>query len=157
MALVRKKDQSWRFCVDFGNLNVVTVKDTCTHPLPHIDNTLDSLAGAKHFPTLDLPSGYGQVEVEESNKEKTALSTLQDHFEFNVMPFVLTNAPATFQQLMECMLVGLTPEQCLVYLCNIIVFSTSFQEHLQTLEATFTRLKKTGLKLKLAKCLTLPN
>ena len=92
-------------------------------PLPWIDATLDSLAGAIYFTTLDLASGYWQVAVEEQDKEKTAFSTAEGHFEFNVMPFGLTNAPATLQRLMECVLAGLVGEQCLIYLDDIIVFS----------------------------------
>ena len=149
VVLVKKKDQSWKFCIGFRKLNAVTVKDA--YSLPRIDNTQDSLAGAKYFSTLDFASGYWQVEVEETDKRKMALSTPQGHFEFNVMPFGLANVPATFQHLMECTLAGLAPEQCLVYLEDVIIFSASFQEHLQRLDATFTRLEKTGLKLKLAK------
>ena len=92
--------------MDYRKLNSVTHQDA--YPLPRIDSTLDSLAGAAYFTTLDLASGYWQVEVEEQDKEKTAFSTPKGHFEFNVMLFGLTNAPATFQRLMECVLAGLT-------------------------------------------------
>ena len=100
------------------------------------------------FTTLDLASGYWQVEVTEQDKEKTAFSTPNGHFEFNVMPFGLTNAPATFQRLMECVLAGLSGEQCLVYIDDIIIFSESFQEHLNRLVRVLQRLREAGLKLK---------
>ena len=109
---------------------------------------LDSLAGATYFTTLELASGYGQVAVEEQDKEKTALSTAGSHFKFNVMPFGLTNAPATFQRFMECVLAGLVGEQCLIYLDNIIVFSSMFQEPLQHLSGVFQVLNDAGLQLK---------
>jgi len=131
-------------------VNAVTRRDA--YPLPRIDATLESLAGAQYFFTLDLASGYWQVEMEEEDKEKTAFSTPDGHFEFNVMPFGLTNAPATFQRLMECILAGLRPSQCLIYLDDIIVFSPSFPEHLNQLAEVLQQLRKAGLKLKAKKC-----
>ena len=123
VVMVKKKDGSWHFCVDYRKVNSVTHKDA--YPLPRIDATLDYLAGSTYFTTLDLASGYWQVEVNGQDKQKTAFSTETGHYEFNVMPFGLTNAPATFQRLMECVLTGLTTEQCLIYLDDIIVFSKS--------------------------------
>ena len=148
--MVRKKDGSWRFCIDYRKLNAVTCRDA--YPLPRIDATLDSLAGATYFTTLDLASGYWQVAVEEKDKEKTAFSVPEGHFEFNVIPFGLTNAPATFQRLMECVLAGLVGEQCLIYLDDIIVFSSTFKEHLVRLSGVFQALNDAGLQLKPSKC-----
>ena len=148
--MVKKKDGTWRFCVDYRKLNAITHKDA--YPLPRIDETLESLSGSQFFTTLDLASGYWQVEVEEGDKEKTAFSTREGHFEFNVMPFGLTNAPATFERLMECVLAGLTYEQCLVYLDDIVIFSTTFPQHLERLTTVFQHLRKAGLTLKPEKC-----
>ena len=121
-----------------------------------IDATVDSLAGSTHFTTLDLASGYWQVEVEEQDKEKTAFSTPKGHFEFNVthtcMPFGLTNTPAAFQRLMDCVLAGLTETQCLIYIDDIIVFSRSYPEHHRCLTNIFEALRGAGLKLKPSKC-----
>ena len=150
IVMVRMNDGSWHFYVDYRKLNLVTHRDA--YPLPRTDATLDSFAGCKYFTTLDLASGYWQVTLEESDKEKTAFSTLQGHYEFNVMPFGLTNAPATFQRFMECALAGLTNEQCLIYLDDIIVFSSSFVEHLQRLRNIFVALRQARLQLKLSKC-----
>ncbi|KAL5503369.1 hypothetical protein EMCRGX_G010306 [Ephydatia muelleri] len=159
VLMVKKKDGTWRFCVDYRKLNAITHKDA--YPLPRIDETLESLSGSQFFTTLDLASGYWQVEVEEGDKEKTAFSTRDGHYEFNVMPFGLTNAPATFERLMECVLAGLTYsgslnppeyEQCLVYLDDIVIFSMTFPQHLERLATVFQHLRKAGLTLKPEKC-----
>ena len=99
IVLVKKKDGSTRFCVDFWKVNAVTRKDV--QPLPRIDDTLDVLGSARWFSTLDLASGYWQVEVSPEDREKTAFVTPYGLFQFCVMSFGLTNAPATFQRLME--------------------------------------------------------
>ena len=150
IVLIKKRDGSWRFCIDYRKVNAATRRDA--YPLPRIDTTLDSLRGSAYFSTLDLASGYWQVEVDERDKEKTAFSTPKGHFEFNVMPFGLTNAPATFQRLMECILSGLTYSQCLIYLDDIIIFSSTFREHLDRLTAVLQKLQRAGLKLRTEKC-----
>ena len=101
IVLVQKKDGSWRFCIDYRKVNAVTRKDA--YPLPRIDDTLDTMAGSRWFSTLDLLSGYWQVQVDERDREKTAFCTSKGLFEFRVMPFGLCNAPVTFQRLMNLM------------------------------------------------------
>ncbi len=148
--LVKKKDGTQRFCIDFRHLNDVTEKDA--YPLPRIDDTLDALTGAKYFSTLDLASGYWQVAMDPKDAEKTAFTTHRGLFQFRVMPFGLCNAPATFERLMEFVLAGLQWSKCLVYLDDIIVYSKTFEQHLQHLREVFQRLREAGLKLKPSKC-----
>ncbi len=150
IVLVRKKDGSLRLCVDYRQLNSKTVRDN--FPLPRIDETLDALYGAQWFSSMDLKSGYWQIEIEEADKPKTAFTTPLGFYECNRMPFGLSNAPATFQRLMEQCLGDLNLTQCLVYLDDIIVFSSTFEEHLERLAAVFQRLQDYGLKLKPSKC-----
>ena len=105
IVLVTKKDGSTRFCVDYRKVNAVTRKDA--YPIPRVDDTLDTLSGSTWFSTIDLKSGYWQVEMAPEDKEKTAFCTQEGLFEFNVMLFGLCDTPATFQHLMDCVLVGL--------------------------------------------------
>ena len=150
IVLVRKKDNSFRFCVDYRKLNNVTHKDA--YPLPRIDDTLSTLSGSKWFSTIDLLSGYWQVDVAEEDRPKTAFCTTEGLFEFKAMPFGLCNAPATFQRLMDLVLAGLQWSQCLVYLDDVIIIGHTFSEHLANLSLVFQRLRAAGLKLQPKKC-----
>ena len=127
MVLVTKKDGCLRFCVDYRKLNDATVKDS--YPLPRIDDSLDMLSGSKWFSTLDLASGYWQIEVDDTDKEKTAFTTSQGLYQFNVIPFGLCNALATFETLMEKILHGLHWDTCMIYIDDIIVYAVTFDEH----------------------------
>ena len=151
VVIVKKKDGSTRFCVDFRQLNAATVKDA--HPLPRIDNLLDALHGARWFSTLGLKSGYWQVPIMERDKEKTAFRTSSRQlYEFNQVPFGLCNAPATFSRLMDRVLSGLHWDTCLFYLDSIIVLSSMWEEHLARLRQVFERLRHADLKLGAEKC-----
>ena len=150
IVLVRKKDGSLRFCIDYRKLNSVTKKDS--YPLPRIDDSLDALGNAKWFSTLDLSSSYWQVKMHPDHKEKTAFVTTSGLYHFNVLSFGLTNAPATFQRLMEYILAGLQWHTCLLYLDDIIVFSKDFESHIENLCEILERIEKAGLKLNPKKC-----
>ena len=131
-------------------MNDITRKDS--FPLPRIDCTLDALNGASWFSTLDLASGYWQVEVRPADRMKTAFVIPSGLYEFETMPFGLTNAPATFQRLMQTVLQGLVPKNCLIYLDDIIVHAPTVDEHNRRLQEVFDRLRNAGLKLKMSKC-----
>ena len=150
VVLVKKKDGTQRFCVDYRALNDVTVKDS--YPLPRIDDTLDALVGARWFSTLDLKSGYHQVEMAEEDKPKTAFSFGQGLWQFNVMPFGLCNAPSCFERLMERVLDGLQWKTALVYIDDVIVYGSTFEEELERLEEVLRRLRGAHLKLSPKKC-----
>ncbi|CAM4822352.1 unnamed protein product [Rotaria magnacalcarata] len=150
VILAPKKDGTLRFCVDYRKLNSVTIRDA--YPIPRIDDTLDSLQEAKFVSTLNLRSGYWQVEMDKNSREKTAFVTHKGLFEFNVMPFGLTNAPATFQRLMDIVLAGLKWQCCLVYIDDVVIFSPTFEQHIIDLGKVFQALQSTNLTLKASKC-----
>ena len=147
VVLVRKKDRKLRFCIDLQKLNARTIKDA--YSLPQIDEALDCLSGAEWFSSLDLKSGYWQVEMEEDGTALTAFTVGPlGFYECEQMPFRLTNAPATFQWLMQSCLGNLHLQYYIIYLDDIIVFSKTPEEHLTRLQAVFEKLKRAKLKLK---------
>ncbi|PIK44838.1 putative thy-1 membrane glycoprotein isoform X1 [Apostichopus japonicus] len=131
IVLVKKKDGTIRFCVDYRKLNDKTRKDA--FPLPRIEESLNALSKAKLFSTLDLASGFWQVMMSPEDRSKTAFTTPMGLYEFNRMPFGLCNAPATFQRLMQGCLGDLNYESVLLYIDDIIVFSEDFDTHLNRL------------------------
>ena len=155
IVLVKKKDGTQRFCVDYRRLNDVTVKDA--YPLPRIDESLDQLIGNQWFSCLDMNSGYWQVEMADSDREKTAFNSRRGLYEFKAMPFGLCNAPATFERLMETVLAGLHWHICLIYLDDIIVTGRTFEDMIANLSEVFERFKTAGLKLKARKCTLFAN
>ena len=136
VVLVRKKDGNWWFCIDYRHLNSVTTKDV--YPLPRIEDALSCLEGSQYFSIIDLQFGYWQVEVREEDRAKTAFITADGLLEFKVMPFGLSNAPSTFQHMMDVMLAGLKWKCCLIYLDDILVFAKTFDEHLLRLGKSFS-------------------
>lgn len=150
LVLAKKKDGSIRCCVDFRQLNNLTKRDA--YPLPRTDACLEAMAGACWFSTFDLRSGYHQVALNTDDRDKTAFICHRGQYRFRTMPFGLNGAGATFQRLMDLVLTGLNLETCLVYLDDIIVFSSTPEEHLQRLRQVLERIQSCGLKLKPSKC-----
>ena len=141
--------KKWRLVIDYRNLNMRTIDEK--YPLPNITDILDKLGKANYFTTLDLASGFHQILVDPEDIEKTAFSTEGGHYEFKRMPFGLKNAPATFQRVMDNVLRGLQNEICSVYLDDIIIFSTSLDEHLVRIKSVFDRLRESNFKIQLDK------
>ena len=149
VVIVDKKDGTARFCVDFRALNKIT--KTNSYPLPVIDDVLARLGHARYFTSLDLKSGYWQVLIDDSDKEKTAFACHRGLLQFNVMPFGLCNAPAIFQNLMATVLEGLD-QFTVAYLDDILIFSRTLEEHFSHIQQVFDRLREHSLRLKLKKC-----
>ncbi|CAH2088138.1 unnamed protein product [Euphydryas editha] len=137
----------WRLVIDYRRLNDRLIEDK--YPLPNINDILDRLGRAQYFTTLDLASGYHQVEMHPDDIEKTAFSTERGHYEFLRMPFGLKNAPSTFQRLMDHILRGI--ENVFTYLDDVIIISTSLQEHIEKIKQVFDRFKIHNLKIQLDK------
>lgn len=151
IILVKKKDGTWRMCVDYRRLNDLTVKNK--YPIPLIDELLDELKGACWFTKLDLRSGYHQIRVADEDVYKTAFRTHQGLYEFKVMPFGLTNAPASFQSLMNSVFQEQLRKSVLVFFDDILVYSSSFKDHLKHLEEVLQKMESHKLFAKASKCL----
>ncbi|XP_050505429.1 uncharacterized protein LOC126883802 [Diabrotica virgifera virgifera] len=153
-VVAKKPDLSgkikWRIVVDYRKVNEKTIDDR--YRIPHISDILDKLGRCQYFTTLDLASGFHQIEMAEEDIPKTAFNVENGHYEYLRMPFGLKNAPSTFQRMMDNVLKGLQGEICLVYMDDVIVYSTSLQEHIVNLTKVFQRLREARLKIQVDKC-----
>ena len=154
--LVRKKDGSLRFCIDFFRLNAQTKKDA--YPLPCMQETMESMVGTRHFSCMDLKSGFWQVQMDEESRQYTTFTVgSMGVYEFLHMPYLVCNAPATFQHLMQNCLGELNLMYALIYLDDVIVYSKTEEEHLVRLCAMLERFMEHSLKLKPSKCNFFPH
>ncbi len=152
VVLVKKKDQKWRFAVDYRRLNAVT--KPITYPLPRIEDVFDAIGKrqAKFYSTLDLASGFWQLPLDPSTAHKTAFATHSGVYQFKKLPFGLRNSPSAFAMAMNHVLRDITFQYAIVYVDDILIFSRSFQDHLDHLAIVFDRLRQAQLKLKPSKC-----
>ena len=140
----------WRVVIDYRKVNELSVDDK--YPLPNISDLLDQLGRCQYFTTLDLASGFHQIEIDPKDIPKTAFSVENGHYEFVRMPFGLKNAPSTFQRVMDNILLGIQNERCLVYMDDIIIYSPTIHDHISRLTEVFKRLRKANLKIQPDKC-----
>lgn len=150
ILFVKKKDGSLRLCIDCRELNKVTVKNK--YPLPRIDDLFDQLRGAQVFSKIDLRSGYHQLKVKPEDIEKTAFRTRYGHYEFLVMPFEVTNAPAAFMDLMNRIFKPFLDEFVVIFIDDIMIYSKSEEEHEHHLRIALQTLREQKLYAKLTKC-----
>lgn len=142
--------RKWRLVIDYRKLNEKTVSDK--FPMPNIDHILDKLSKAQYFTTIDLAKGFHQVLVHKNDQAKTAFSTPYGHYEYVRMPFGLKNAPSTFQRLMNYVLRNYNNRICIVYMDDILIFSSSIEEHTKNIRTIFSVLRRANLKIQVDKC-----
>ncbi|KAL5494291.1 hypothetical protein EMCRGX_G015592 [Ephydatia muelleri] len=146
---IKKKDGTWRFCVDFRRLNSLSRLDA--YPMPRVDELIDRLGQERFISTIDLTRGYWQIPIATKDREKTAFTTPYGLFHFMVLPFGLNGAPACFQRLMDRILKG-CEDFAAAYLDDVVIYSISWQEHLRQLEEVLSRIRRAGLTIKASKC-----
>ncbi|RYE95918.1 MAG: hypothetical protein EOO78_22560, partial [Oxalobacteraceae bacterium] len=150
VIFAKKKDGSLRFCVDYRGLNDLTVRNS--YPLPHMDDLFDRLQGARYFSKIDLRTGFYQIAMADEDCAKTAFRTRYGHFEWTVLPMGLTNAPATFQHLMNHTFRAFLDKCVLVFLDDIVVYSRTLDDHTREVRAALQRLREARLYAKASKC-----
>ncbi|GKD63461.1 putative reverse transcriptase domain-containing protein, partial [Tanacetum coccineum] len=150
ILFVKKKDGSFRMCIDYYELNKLTVKNP--YPLPRIDDLFDQLQGSSIYSKIDLRSGYHQLRVREEDIPKTAFRIRYGHYEFQVRPFGLTNAPAVFMDLMNRVCKPYLDKFMIVFIDDILIYSRNEKEHEEHLKTILELLKKEELYAKFSKC-----
>jgi len=155
VVLVPNKSENgvpkYRFCVDFRALNAVTKYDS--YPLPRFEETTSTLSGSKYFSVLDCYSGFWQINIHEPHREKTAFSLPSlGHYQFNRLPYGLSNSPASFQRLMDLVLKNMTGAECWVFIDDVIVYSDTAEEHATRLSDVLERFRRANLQLQLEEC-----
>ncbi|CAF1257181.1 unnamed protein product [Rotaria sordida] len=150
IVLVKKKDKTMRFCIDYRRLNAITIKDA--FPLPRIDEIFDQLSDATYYTKFDFKSGYFQVPLSKEDRPKTAFSTRDNHYQFTVLPQGITNGPATFQRVINHILGPTRWKHALAYIDDVIIYSKTFEEHLSHLNEICQILKNARFRLNPEKC-----
>lgn len=149
-----KKDGSYRYCIDFRRLNNITIKEH--YPIPKVEDMIDSLAGAKFLSTLDFISAYHAFEIHLNDREKTAFSTKQGHWQWKRVPFGLCNAAPFFVHQIASLLTGMTWEELLAFFDDVLLFSPTFAKHCESVDRALSLIEEAGLKVKPEKCRILP-
>jgi hypothetical protein len=150
VLLVKKKDRTWRFCVDYQKLNDLTIKNR--FPMPLVEEIVEELVGTQYFSSLDLIAGYHHIKMDEADEFKTAFKTHHGLYQFRVMPFGLTNAPATFQCAMNSFQDPFLRNFVMGFIDDILIYSASWVEHVKHVRLVFEQLKKHQFFLKKSKC-----